>query len=141
MSSAGARLEIRSGSFYEYDPEHDVHLVDCGGKVTLETGMTRLQLLKRELAATAPNRVAKLLIDFRDTVWEDESVHMELSRLTRTELGLNPGNASIRSAIVNARWSGHISANEHWFFSVEDAMLWLCSDEAADIAARAVRRA
>ena len=115
-------------SRYRYEQESDVHIVDCGAEVTLETGIARLRLLERELTARQPrDGVYKLLIDFRNTVWKDENVHMELSRITRTEFGLNPGNASIRAAIVNTRWSGQISDNERWFLSDTIAMQWLSS--------------
>lgn len=118
-------------SFYRYDRDSDVHVVDCGGQVTLDIGVARLRVLERELAAREfRDGVAKLLIDFRHTVWEDESVHMELSRITRTEFGLNPGNSRIRAAIVNSRWSGQISDNERWFLSDVAAMQWLCSGSA-----------
>jgi hypothetical protein len=114
-------------SFYRYEPDFDVHIVDCGGVVTLETGTERLRVLGRELAARPPrDGVARLLVDFRTTVWEDENVHMELSRITRTEFGLNPDNARMRAAIVNSRWSGPISDNEHWFLDDADALRWLC---------------
>ena len=53
-------------SFYRYDQDSDVHIVDCGGTVNLETGMTRLRELERELKARRPrDGVARLLIDFR----------------------------------------------------------------------------
>jgi hypothetical protein len=114
-------------SFYRYERDFDVHIVDCGGVVTLETGMERLRVLGRELAARPPrDGVARLLVDFRTTVWEDENVHMELSRITRTDFGLNPDNTRIRAAIVNSRWSGAISDNEHWFLTDADALRWLC---------------
>ena len=126
-SSALMMVELLS-PFYRYDEESDVHVVDCGGKVSLETGIARLRVLERELAARPPRGgVSKLLIDFRNTVFEDESVHMELSRITRTEFGLNPGNSSIRAAIVNTRREGPLSDNEHWFLSDASAMQWLCS--------------
>lgn len=117
-------------SFYRYDQDSDVHIVDCGGTVNLQTGMTRLRQLERELSASQPrDGVSKLLIDFRSTVWEDENVHMELSRITRTKFDLNPGNSSIRAAIVNTRCDGHVSDNERWFVSDLAAMQWLCSRE------------
>jgi hypothetical protein len=87
-----------------------------------------LRLLERELTARRPqDGVSKLLIDFRNTVWEDEKVHRELSRITRTEFGLNPSHAGVRAAIVNTRWIGQISVNERWFLSDAIAMQWLCS--------------
>ena len=115
-------------SFYRYHQDSDVHIVDCGGTVNLETGMTRLRELQRELRARqSRDGVAKLLIDFRNTIWEDENVHMELSRITRTEFGLNPGNSSIRAAIVNTRCDGQVSDNEYWFLSDIAALQWRCS--------------
>jgi hypothetical protein len=120
-------------SFHRYDRDSDVHIVDCGGKVTLETGLARLRGLERELAARPPrDGITKLLIDFRNTVWEDESVHMKLAGITRTEFGLAPGNSSIRAAIVNTRWGGHVSDNERWFLSDAAAMQWLCSRAVED---------
>jgi hypothetical protein len=115
-------------SFYRYDQDSDVHVVDCGGTVSLETGVSRLRELERELEARPPrDGVAKLLIDFRNTVWEDENIHMQLSRIIRTEFGLNPDNAAIRAAIVNSRCDGQVSDNEYWFLSEIAALRWLCS--------------
>jgi hypothetical protein len=92
--------------------------------------MARLRNLECELSARQPrDGVAKLLIDFRNTVWEDEDVHTELSRITRAQFGLNPGNLKMRAAIVNARWDGQVSDNEHWFLSDTAAMQWLCRNQ------------
>lgn len=115
-------------SFYRYDPNTDVHVVDCGGNVTLEIGLARLRVLAEELRARPPrDGTAKLLIDFRNTVFEDENVHRKLSEITRTEFGLNPSNKGIRAALIHARSRGQVSENEHWFLSDADAMQWLCS--------------
>lgn len=120
-------------SFYRYDQNFDVHIVDCAGRVNLETGLVRLRVLALELQARQPrDGVAKLLIDFRETEWEDETVHMELSRITRTEFGLNPDNSRIRAAIVNTRWSGQVASNERWFLSEAAAMQWLCRSETGE---------
>ena len=112
-------------SFYRYLPDFDVHWVDCGGRVDLETGLSRLKLLATELAkrphSGAPR---KLLIDFRKTVWDSEETHRELSRITRRDF-LHADNPTLRAAIVNERWSGALSENEHWFFAAEDALAWL----------------
>jgi hypothetical protein len=127
--------------FYRYEQDFDVHVVDCGGKVNLETGVQRLRALGRELMARPPrDGVTKLLIDFRETVWEDEGVHLELSRLTRAEFGLNPGNSGIRAAIVNARWSGEVAHNERWFLSEAAALQWLKSAESEQKLASAGER-
>jgi len=113
-------------SFYRYVPELDVHVIDCGGRVDLETGTLRLHILRREIEARPPrDGVAKLLIDFRETVWADASVHAELSRVTRSEFGLNSENPSLRAAILHTERSGAVAENEHWFGSEVAAMEWL----------------
>jgi len=110
---------------YRYEPETDIHIIDCGGEVDLATGVARLRALQLELAARPSSRgVARLLIDFRHTIWKDESVHMELAKLTRAEL-LNPDNSGVRAAILNTDRSGGASTNEHWFTSEADAVKWL----------------
>jgi hypothetical protein len=112
-------------SFYRYEPDAELHVIDCGGNVDLETGIERLRSLQRKLAARpSPSGLSRLLIDFRNTVWQGEGVHMDLSKLTRAEL-LHPGNVGIRAAILNNRWSGRVSDNEHWFLTEDDALDWL----------------
>ena len=112
---------------YRYERDSDVHVADCSGTVTLAVGVERVRALKRALSQRPPRSgIFRLLLDFRETTWADASVHGELSRITREELGLGPDNASMRLALVNERWAGPVAENEHWFVSVEDAMRWLC---------------
>lgn len=111
--------------FYQFRSDIDVHVIDCSGYIDLETGLARLLVLQHELDARPPsNGVSRLLIDFRNTVWHDETVHMELSKTTRTRL-LHPDNSAIRAAIVNTRVRGQVSDNEHWFSREDEALDWL----------------
>ncbi len=113
-------------SVYRYLPDDDVHWIDCGGRVDLETGLSRLRLLESELAARPLQGTRrKLLIDFRGTVWDSEETHRQLSTITRRDFGLNADNPTLRAAIVNQRWSGVLSDNEHWFLTFEEALVWL----------------
>lgn len=113
-------------AFYFYDRESQVHVVDCSGPVSLELGTERVRLLKAQLAETTPRGgLTRLLIDFRNTIWADEQVHRELSRITRTELGLTPDNAEIRVAFVVEGHSGRVAENEAWFSEPRSAMDWL----------------
>jgi hypothetical protein len=103
-----------------------VYVVDCSGKVDLELGLARLKALETELASrplVAGRR--KLLIDFRETIWASEETHRELSKITRRDFGLHADNSKLRVAILNQRWSGPISDNEHWFFAEREAFAWL----------------
>lgn len=113
-------------NFYRYLDESDVHVIDCAGRVDLELGLARLKALAIELEAR-PARGARrrLLIDLRNTVWENEGVHRQLSLATRRDFGLNPQNAGLRVAILNHRWQGAIAENEHWFLDDVAALDWL----------------
>lgn len=116
-------------SFIRYLEDSDIYVVDCSGTVDLELGLSRLKALELELQSRpllAGRR--KLLIDFRNTHWASEETHQELSKITRRDFGLRPDNPSIRAAILNRRWGGPISDNEHWFLSEEEALDWLQSE-------------
>ena len=116
----------RVTTFYRYIEDSDVHVVDCSGRVDLETGLSRLRALARELDVR-PIRGSqrKLLIDFRHTVFESEDVHRQLSIVTRRDFGLDAGNAAIRVAILDNRRSGSMADNERWFLDESDALEWL----------------
>jgi hypothetical protein len=112
--------------FYRYLEDSDVHVVDCSGKVNLELGIERLRVLERQLALCPPrDGRRKLLIDFRNTVWESEDVHMQLSTITRRDFGLNAENTAVRAAVLNNRFQGAVAPNEHWFFEEAGALAWL----------------
>ena len=121
-----ARPKTPSMSFYRYLEGPDVHVVDCSGRVDLQIGIERLELLQAALAARpSVGGVRRLLIDFRNTVWENEDVHRQLSEVTRRDFGLNADNRAIRAAILNHRWEGPLSDNERWFFEEGPALEWL----------------
>lgn len=116
-------------SFIRYLEDSGVYVVDCSGTVDLELGVSRLKALEAELRSrpVLAGR-QKLLIDFRNTIWASEETHQELSKITRRDFGLRADNPSIRAAILNQRWSGPISDNEHWFLSEKEALDWLTSE-------------
>jgi hypothetical protein len=117
---------VNSTSWHQYVAETGIHVIDCSGRVDLATGMARLELLEQAFAALAARGgVRRVLIDFRETEWDSEETHRALSRATRERFGLTPENAGIRFAIVNQRWGGRMSDNEHWFLVRDDALGWL----------------
>lgn len=110
---------------YRYIELVDVHFADCSGVVSLALGIERLDVLERELSARpSSDGVQRLLIDFRDTVWESEDVHRELSRLTRQRLKLGD-NPALRVALLHRELTGGSSESERWFASEDEAMQWL----------------
>jgi hypothetical protein len=112
--------------FYRYLEDADVHVVDCAGKIDLELGLARLEALARELAARPALRgPRKLLIDFRNAIWESAEVHMQLSVTTRRDFGLNGSNDAIRVAFLDVFRNGPVAGNEHWFTDEAEALQWL----------------
>lgn len=114
---------------YRYLESAGVHFADCAGHVDLQTGLERLEQLRGELVRRASERHAKVLLDFRATVFENESVHQELSRVTRAKLGMNDENSHTYVALVNNRFEGEVSPFERWFHDDEAALGWLASIE------------
>jgi hypothetical protein len=115
-------------SFYRYLEGSDVHVLDCAGKVDVPVGLARLRRLSQELEARpARDGVHRLLVDFRQTEWESEEAHRELSRATRREFGLNADNPSLRLAFVFHGGKGTVSENERWFDDDAAALAWLTS--------------
>lgn len=113
-------------SFIRYLEDSGVYVVDCSGTVDLELGLARLKALEVELSSR-PLLIGprKVLIDFRHTIWASEETHQELSKITRRDFGLHADNPTLRVAILNQRWNGPISDNEHWFFAEREALEWL----------------
>lgn len=124
-------------SLYRYLPDHDVHVIDCAGRVDLEVGLARLRLLAAELEQRPMiHGHRRLLIDFRHTVWDSPDTHRQLSMVTRRDFGLNAANQSLRAAILNAERKGPASDNEHWFKEEAEALTWLCELDGAGTIAR-----
>ncbi len=126
-------------TFYRYLAEHDVHVFDCSGQLTLELGISRLGVLRRQLEARpAKDGVTKLLIDFRRTTFDSPLVHRELSLITRRDFGLNSDNHSTRFAILDPNRAGQVAHNEAWFQDELEALQWLgtCSIHALETDAR-----
>jgi len=120
-------------NFYSYLEDHDIHVLDCAGKVDLATGLARLHRLSQELdGRPARDGVHRLLIDFRHTEWASEDVHRELSRVTRRDFALNAENASLRLAFVFRGGKGVVSHSERWFDDDAEALAWLLNDRTED---------
>jgi hypothetical protein len=112
--------------FYRYLAGCGVHFADCSGAVSLALGVQRLDLLERELAARpSHDGVQRLLIDFRDTVWESEAVHRQLSMLTRERFGLGQNNPNQRVAFLHRELQGGTTEFERWFRAEAEALAWL----------------
>lgn len=120
-------------NFYRYLQDHDVHVLDCAGKVDVPVGLAHLHRLSQELdVRPARHGVHRLLIDFRRTEWASEDAHRELSRATRRDFGLNADNPSLRLAFVSHHGKGDVSNSERWFDDDAEALAWLISQCTAD---------
>lgn len=94
--------------------------------VDLQIGLARLEAFDLELRRHPLKGSHRLLlVDFRNTIWESEHVHLQLARTTRCGFGFNADNPAIRAAILNNGWQGPVSENEHWFLAEWEAFQWL----------------
>src|SRR5262245_30565310 len=120
-------------TFYRYLENHDVHVLDCAGRVDVAVGLERLRRLSQELEAhPARDGVHRLLVDFRQTEWASEEAHRELSRVVRRDFGLNGENPALRLAFVSSGRTGAVSGSEHWFDDDAEALAWLISDRGVE---------
>jgi hypothetical protein len=112
--------------FYSYLEQAGVHVADCSGRVDYALGVERLDVLEREVEARpARDGVTRLLIDFRDTVWESEEVHRQLSASTRRRFGLGRNDPALRVAFLHRQLQGGTSDYEQWFAAEDEALVWL----------------
>jgi hypothetical protein len=127
------RMKELGGASYRYLEDCDVHVLDCAGRVDVPVGLARLRRLSQELAARpARDGVHRLLVDFRQTEWENEDAHRELSRATRRDFGLNADNPSLRLAFVFHRVKVTVSNSERFFDDYAAALAWLTSHRRVD---------
>jgi len=117
-------------TWHQYLEDQDVHVIDCSGKVDFATGSKRLSALALVLETQPRADVRRLLIDFRETEWDSEATHQALSIATRARFDQIRETARLRVAILNRRWQGCLSDDEHWFFEKCAALSWLSEADA-----------
>lgn len=104
----------------------DIYVLDYAGTITLDKGLTNMDIIENELRELSINRASlKIIFDVRNTIWENRETHDALSKIARKIF--NPGNFDfvIYTAILNNEIAGPTFENEHWFTNKDEAIKWL----------------
>ena len=117
--------------FCQFLEDIDVHVIDYSGKINFEEGSSRMEQLEIYLKPYTSNRTPlKLLLDFRNTIWERPETHNSLAKKARQTFGIEPNNIRRYTAVLNNQYSGPTFENECWFTSKEEAINWLLQQKA-----------
>jgi hypothetical protein len=112
--------------FYQFLADIGVHHIDYSGEIDLAEGLSRMEKLDKVFSgSTSSGSTLKILLDFRNTVWNSQQTHDTLAKIARQKFGVESQNSSRYIAIVNNRYDGTSFENERWFTSKEEALNWL----------------
>jgi len=104
----------------------EIFIIDLSGTSSLSRGLLNIGIIEKKIKDLSINRRnLKLIIDFRNTTWENKETHDALSKTAR--IVFNPQNFSIPIfvAILNNEITGSSFENEQWFTGKEEAIEWL----------------
>jgi len=108
-----------------YIKEFDIFEIDYSGLITFENAFPDMVLIETKFQELSVNKSClKIIIDFRNTIWENQEVHDELSRIARKKFN-NINYKNLYVAVLNNEYNSQTFANEHWFTQMEDAINWL----------------
>jgi hypothetical protein len=104
----------------------DILFIDYSGIITLENGISNMDIIENEIRNLSLNKAKiKLLFDIRNTLWESIETHNTLSAISRKKFNQQNFESTIYTAILNKELSSPTFENEHWFCNKEDAIKWL----------------
>lgn len=104
----------------------DIFIIDYAGTITLDKGLSNMDLIENKIRKLSLNRdCIRLIFDIRNTIWENMETHNKLSKISRKIF--HPDNFDLRiyAAILNNEITGLTFDNEHWFVKIEEAIKWL----------------
>ncbi|HPI19938.1 MAG TPA: hypothetical protein PKY56_06155 [Candidatus Kapabacteria bacterium] len=108
-----------------YIKEFDIFEIDYSGLITYENAFPNMVLIETKFQELSVNKnCLKIIIDFRNTTWENQEVHDELSKIARKKYN-NINYKNLYVAVLNKEYDSQTFANEHWFTQMEDAINWL----------------
>ena len=62
--------------------EDDIYIADYSGTITIEKGLANMELLEKKFNRLTPERnCLKIIIDYRNTIWESQQAKYELSKI------------------------------------------------------------
>jgi hypothetical protein len=109
-----------------YLKDFDIYVIDYSGTITLDKGLSNMDLIEKEIRELSFNKnCIKIILDVRNTIWENRETHDVLSKVARNIFNPNNFDCMMYSAILNDEIEGPAIENEQWFVQEEDAIKWL----------------
>lgn len=106
--------------------DNDILFIGYSGAITLKEGILNMDVMEKRMRELALNKkVIAIILDIRNTVWENQETHNTLSALSRKKFNPSKFNFTIYTAIVNSSFESLAFENEHWFYTETDAIKWL----------------
>ena len=119
--------------FYHFLEVANIHVLDYSGRINEEELFSRMQLLEKPSSSYVSNGVPfKVLLDFRNAIWESLELHNAISKKARQKADSLPKNIRRYTAILNNQYTFPTFENEHMFTSKEEALNWLFQQGQAD---------
>jgi hypothetical protein len=110
--------------------DHGIYIIDYSGKISLNKGLSNMELIEKEIRNLPINNGRlKIVLDMRNTTWENRLTHDTLSKIGRKIFNPNNFNFVIYTAVLNNDITGFATEYEHWFVQKEDAIQWLMHKE------------
>jgi hypothetical protein len=110
--------------------DYGICIIDYSGKISLNKGLSNMELIEKEIRSLPINNGRlKIILDMRNTIWENRQTHDTLSKIGRKIFSPNNFNFAIYIAVLNNDITGSATEYEHWFVQKEDAIQWLVHKE------------
>jgi hypothetical protein len=119
--------EIKQGAIkHSYLNIFDIYVIDYAGTITLDKGLSNMDIIEKKLREWSFNKVClKIIFDLSNTIWDNRETHDALSKIARKIFNPQHFDFVIYTAILNNEIDGPTFENEHWFVNKDDAIKWL----------------
>lgn len=113
--------------YYRFWEDTGIHELDYSGKIDLAEGLVRMEQLEKSFSSCASGTTLKILLDVRNTIWEDVQTHDTLAKIARQKFDTEPKGVRRYVAVLNNQYQGQTFENERWFINKSEALEWLAS--------------
>ncbi len=104
----------------------DIHVIDYAGTISFDDALSNMEMIEKAIRKSAADKNnIKVILDLRNTIWENKETHDALSRIARKIFNSDNFDFAVYLAVLNNKIEGPAFENEYWFVQKEDAIRWL----------------
>gem|GEM_PF-1685267 len=101
----------------------DILCIDYSGVITLEIGISNMNILERKVYELfEKNNCVRLIYDFRNTVWPCFEDKYQLSQLAYEKFRSQYNRLNMKVAILNNKHNAPSFEGYHFFLEMDDAL-------------------